>query len=520
MADFGTNSTSITRQRTFNGHLIDLEKATNSPTHHGDGGTSTPVDHLTLNSERRIHQLDEIEAGLTRFWNRFTRKGKKNIGVAATFRAIAFSSWLNLFVVFIPLAWIGHFVHAFSDTLTFAFCFLALVPLEWLFDWGGEQMAFYLGTQLGDLVVITLNNIVEATLSIILLTKCELKLLQSTVVGVVILHLLLIPGAAFISGGAMIMHQDLHPHIVQLNHTLLTIGVLSLLLPAAFFSALDRGAGIQLSPEVSVGNIVNDNTRHIFLVMSRGSAIILLVVYICSRIFLHNPPGDGNDIRLDSAAPAAMKEEEKELVVKEPKANQYVLVVVLIISIGIMAATTEWLVHSIEFVRETGEIREEWFGMFLLPIVSWAANGFVAIVYFIRYMFKHFFKRPAPPKELAKARAIDLSIQFTLFWMPFLVLLGWWIGKPMSLLFDFFEVAVLLGSCFIVNYVTADAKTNWVEGFCMVAFYCLIALCAWFYTGQPEIKLLLGGGPKLCGSVVEALAAFASGETEGHGGGH
>jgi hypothetical protein len=39
---------------------------------------------------------------------------------------------------------------------------------------------------------------------------------------------------------------------------------------------------------------------------------------------------------------------------------------------------------------------------------------------------------------------------------------------------DFFEVAVLLGACFIVNYVTADAKTNWLEGFTMVSFYIMI----------------------------------------------
>lgn len=28
---------------------------------------------------------------------------------------------------------------------------------------------------------------------------------------------------------------------------------------------------------------------------------------------------------------------------------------------------------------------------------------------------------------------------------------------------DYFELALLLGACFLVNYVTADAKTNWVE---------------------------------------------------------
>jgi Ca2+:H+ antiporter len=39
---------------------------------------------------------------------------------------------------------------------------------------------------------------------------------------------------------------------------------------------------------------------------------------------------------------------------------------------------------------------------------------------------------------------------------------------------DFFEVAILLAACFIVNYVTADAKTNWVEGYAMVSFYVMI----------------------------------------------
>src|SRR5688572_17676278 len=50
-------------------------------------------------------------------------------------------------------------------------------------------------------------------------------------------------------------------------------------------------------------------------------------------------------------------------------------------------------------------------------------------------MFKHFFHEPTPPTTLAKGEAIDLSIQFTLFWMPFLILLGWWTHKPFTLLF-------------------------------------------------------------------------------------
>jgi len=71
-----------------------------------------------------------------------------------------------------------------------------------------------------------------------------------------------------------------------------------------------------------------------------------------------------------------------------------------------------------------------------------------------------------------------MSIQFLLFWMPFLTLLGWWTNKPLTLLFDLFEVTLLVGACFLVNYVTADGKTNWAEGSILISFYAMISLSA------------------------------------------
>ena len=52
----------------------------------------------------------------------------------------------------------------------------------------------------------------------------RLKILQSTIVGVIVLHLLLIPGTAFLVGGSSIWEQHLHPHLAQLNNSLLTVG--------------------------------------------------------------------------------------------------------------------------------------------------------------------------------------------------------------------------------------------------------------------------------------------------------
>ena len=83
---------------------------------------------------------------------------------------------LNLFVVFIPLAWVSYFCkweHVITFTCMlqlFAFllhsqdilpvCFLGIVSLEKMFDWGGEQLAMYCGPDLGDLIIITLNKYV------------------------------------------------------------------------------------------------------------------------------------------------------------------------------------------------------------------------------------------------------------------------------------------------------------------------------------------------------------------------
>ena len=53
---------------------------------------------------------------------------------------------------------------------------------------------------------------------------------------------------------------------------------MALLIPAAFFAALDRGVPSTITTDQAVGSIVNDDTRHIFLEMSRGLAIILLLV--------------------------------------------------------------------------------------------------------------------------------------------------------------------------------------------------------------------------------------------------
>ncbi|THH28841.1 hypothetical protein EUX98_g5342 [Antrodiella citrinella] len=448
------------------------------------------------------------------FWDRLRGKGKRKVGWGESLKNALMSSWLNILLLAIPLAWVAHFLqdteHSWGHNTVFSLCFTAIIPLEALFDWGGEQMAIYLGKTIGDLLIVTLNNAVETALAIILLAHCELRLLQSTIVGVVILHLLLVPGVAFLAGGARVWEQTLHPHHTQLNHSLLTIGILSILLPTAFFAALDRGpVSIAASGNANFegSTLITDKTRQNVLAMSRGFAIILKIVYVASRVYLSNPPGEDNALKHMSALPEELKEAEDELNEIEPAINPLACFLMLCLTVGLTGATAEWLVESIEHVREEGHIQEEWFGLILLPVVSFAADGMVALVYFFKSALLHILgKKAMVPSLLARARAIDLSIQFTLWWMPFLVLLGWILDNPMILLFDFYELSLLLGSCFLVNYITADSKTNWVEGLILVAFYIMIAVSAWFYVGQPELQIMLSCPDSVASAIVAEVA--------------
>ncbi|KAG8745070.1 hypothetical protein FRC10_008922 [Ceratobasidium sp. 414] len=547
---------------------------------HGSADPAAPV---------RIRKKKPSLANFFRKLNgeRVRERGHKVPGLWQSLKAIVMSSWLNILFVFVPLSWIAALAK-WNYVYAFILAFIAIIPLENISEFGGEQLALYCGESIGDLIIVTLHNVVEAVLALILLIKCELKLLQSTVIGVVLLHCLLIPGTAFLTEGTKLWEQQLKPQVSQLNQSLLTIGVLALVVPAAFFTALPyknptvyapqfinetvvrsantaTGARFLKRAEISYEKhkasahamevaasvvAIDDLTRDWMLRLSRGIAVILLVIYIASRFYLHNPPGEhivvetvhvhedeesghyGHEAKHpvlydELAAHDTLKrrgystEEEdrenliqhierehgaKELIEEEPEHHEppeigpWVAVVLLVIVVGLLSVTAEWLVKSIEPIRETELFTSEWFGLILLPLVSYAGDGLNTIMFFIRSNLLS--QKVTPPDDLAKAKSIDLSIQFTLFWIPALVLIAWGLNEPLTLLFDHFEVVVVVGACFLVNSVTQDGRTNWSEGTIMIGFYVIIALAAWYYPGQADAHFML-----YCKSIQALLAS-------------
>jgi Ca2+:H+ antiporter len=62
-----------------------------------------------------------------------------------------------------------------------------------------------------------------------------------------------------------------------------------------------------------------------------------------SRIFLHNPPGEGNALKVAADAPEAVKHKEHELVAEDPEISPWACIVLLVITVAIMAATAEFV---------------------------------------------------------------------------------------------------------------------------------------------------------------------------------
>ncbi|BGP56441.1 hypothetical protein JCM8202_001819 [Rhodotorula sphaerocarpa] len=411
---------------------------------------------------------------------------KREPGVKQSLRAIVTASWLNVLLVFIPVGWAMHFAHL-NDTIIFVFTFLAIIPLAQLLGFGTEELALRVGQTLGGLMNATLGNAVELIVAIIALVKCELQVVQSSLLGSILSNLLLVLGMCFFAGGIKYSEQGFKIGAAQLNSSLLVISVIAVLLPAAFNAAF----ATNLTPEAEQDRILK---------MSRGSAVILLIIYLAYlffQLFTHqhlfadggadpNDPNirDGRAIPLMKRHRAFMpaksvpkdrreeegfddEEEEEEL----PQLNKYVALGLLVVVTVLVAVTAEFLVDSINgLVSEHPAISTEWVGLILLPIVGNAAEHVTAVSVSVHDKI-----------DLSMGVAVGSSIQIALFVIPFMTILGWIMNKPLSLLFDPFESVTLFLSVLIVNYTIQDGRSNWLEGFLLMMVYVILAVSFWYY---------------------------------------
>ncbi|KAG1905287.1 calcium proton exchanger [Suillus fuscotomentosus] len=424
-------------------------------------------------------------------------------------QAIIVSSWFNILLVFIPISWAINFALPDQQSLIFVLTFLAIIPLAKLLAFATDELSIRVGQTLAGLLNATLGNAVELIVSIIALTKCELTIVQSSLVGSILSNLLLVLGMCFFAGGMRFSEQGFGQSAVQLNSSLLTISVIAVLLPGAFHMALQgQPAYSELSTDYNI------------LKTSHGVAIILLFIYgsyLVFQLFSHKAlyhssgpdiqqskgyEGENPWLRLrlyrrknaklaqspplacnDEVAPAEDSDLEHasasmEDTEVEPDMSVPVSLGLLVVVTVLVAVTAEFLVDSINGLTASGAIGKEFVAVILLPIVGNAAEHVTAVTVSVKDKL-----------TLSLGVAVGSSIQIALFVIPFIVTLAWIMGKQLTLLFDPLESIVLFLSVITVNYVVQDGKSNWLEGMILMCLYLIVAVTFWFYPGTSPTKM-------------------------------
>jgi len=193
-----------------------------------------------------------------------------------------------------------------------------------------------------------------------------------------------------------------------------------------------------------------ENAEKNIIILSHGTAIILLILYVMYLFFQLRT----HAILFDAEQPEGEDGEEEE----EPQLSPWAAGGVLLVVTIAVAVCAEYLVGSIDSLVETAHISKTFIGLILLPIVGNAAEHVTAIVVALK-----------DKMDLAMGVAIGSSMQIALLVTPALVLLGWAIDVPMTLHFELFETVVFFLSVLVVTYVIQDGKSNYLEG-AMVCF--------------------------------------------------
>jgi len=161
---------------------------------------------------------------------------------------------------------------------------------------------------------------------------------------------------------------------------------------------------------------------------------------------------------------------EEEGEIEELKMGLQTTIVLLIVVTVLVALTAGFLVDSIDGLTSSHKISKWFVGLILLPNVGNAAD--------------HVFITMGSVKRISReslGAAVGSSIQIMLFVFPFIVILGWILGKPLTFLFDPFQSIVLFLSVLTVNRVLQDGTSNWLKGMILICLYAIIAVTFWYY---------------------------------------
>ena len=359
---------------------------------------------------------------------------------------------LNWLLVFVPIAIGMEFLMPGSHSLIFIAACLAIVPLAGWLGRATEQLAAHTGEGVGGLLNATFGNAAELIIAIMALNKGLYPVVKASLTGSIIGNILLVLGAAIVSGGIKFKEQKFNPTAARAQSTLLTLAAIALIMPATFHylaGPAERVRENDLSLEIS---------------------IVLLVAYGAHLLFsLHTHK------QLFSS----------EVEEQEAHENAWSLrksVLVLLGVTAIIAWVSEILVGSVQEAAEAFGMSRVFIGVIVVAVIGNAAEHSTAVLMALKNRM-----------ELSLGIAVGSSLQIALFVAPVLVLLSHFIGpQPMDLVFTPAEVLSVFLAALITSQIASDGESNWLEGVMLLAVYLILAIIFYFL---PDIEAIAAPVP-------------------------
>ncbi|MEO0825031.1 MAG: calcium/proton exchanger [Cyanobacteria bacterium J06639_16] len=367
-------------------------------------------------------------------------------------------------LVFLPISVAAHFL-GWGELTVFITAALAILPLAGWMGTATEEIAVVLGPSWGGLLNATFGNATELIIAVIALNEGLVNVVKASITGSIIGNLLLVMGLSMLLGGLRYKEQTFQPVVARVNASAMNLAVIAILLPTAV-------------------NITSDGiSEPIQQKLSIAVAIVLMLVYGLTLLFsmkTHAYLYDAGvaNVEVDEAIPEVpsemlpekMKLAPEDLHPEEHKPNLTLWIVVLIGATLAVAVESELLVDALEVATEQLGLTRLFTGVILLPIIGNAAEHATAVTVAMKNKM-----------DLSLSVAVGSSLQIAMFVAPVLVLVGWFMGQPMDLDFNPFELVAVAVAVLIANSISGDGRSNWLEGTLLMAAYAVLGLAFYFH---------------------------------------
>ena len=335
-----------------------------------------------------------------------------------------------------------------SPTALFVCSALGIIPVAGWIGRATETLAGRVGEGLGALLNATFGNAAELIIAGIALSKGLTNVVKASITGSIIGNVLLVFGLSILFGATKYKEQSFNRTAARTSVISLSLAAIGLIIPTVFHLAADSSPGGWSAPVEQK--------------LSLAIAVVLFFTYFCMlgfSLWTHKHFFQG----------AHAHAEESGSQWSRGKA-----ITILVISTAVVALLSEFLVGTIENVRDSVGLTEVFVGVIVVAIVGNAAEHSAAILMAMKNKM-----------DLSVGIAIGSSLQIALFVAPVLIFLSYLFGRPMNLEFTMPEVVAVVASVYILFQISGDGETNWIEGIQLLSVYVILGIL-FFYLPEPQ----------------------------------